>query len=319
LKRRRDLNEKSVTPAPLYGSIEAGGTKFCCAIGSGPDHILAEERLPTTTPEETLGRAAAFFQRAEEEGHRLEAMGIACFGPVDCRPQSPTFGYITTTPKKGWEHSNVVGYFRQSLPSLPIAFDTDVNGAALAEWRWGAARDLDTCLYVTVGTGIGGGYVIRGESIKGLLHPEMGHVRVQQAAEDRYAGHCPYHGACLEGLAAGPSIEDRWQCRSAELAPEHQAWTFESDYLGQAVAGWILTLSPECIVLGGGVMDQAHLFPGIRRRVKELLNGYVSSPLIEDEDPTYICPPGLPGRSGILGGIALAERAAAKTEKADIC
>lgn len=310
-----------MTDAPLYGSVEAGGTKFCCAIGSGPENIVAEKRLPTTTPDETLERATAFFQRALEQGRRLEALGIASFGPVDCRPQSPTFGHITTTPKKGWAHTNVVGHFRQALPSLPIAFDTDVNGAALAEWRWGAAKDLDTCLYVTVGTGIGGGYVVGGESIKGLLHPEMGHVRVLQAPEDPYAGHCPYHGNCLEGLACGPAIEDRWKTSATKLPPEHQAWTFESDYLGQAVAGWILTLSPECIVLGGGVMDQSHLFPRIRRRVRELLNGYVASPLIEDESPTYICPPGLPGRSGILGGIALAERVAAKadTDEADVC
>ena len=290
----------------LYGAIEAGGTKFVCAAATGPDHLMDRVIIPTTTPEETIGRTMAFFGETQEKHGDLVAMGVASFGPIDCRVKSSTYGYITSTPKEGWANTDLVGALGEALP-VPISFDTDVNGAALAEWRWGAAKGLGTCLYVTVGTGIGGGFVVNGQSLKGLLHPEMGHVRVSRLPEDIFEGICPYHrGQCLEGLASGPAIERRWGVKASTLPPGHVAWRFQADYLAQALVNWIVVLSPETIVLGGGVMQQAHLFPPIRSRVRALLNGYVRAREILSDDPRYIRAPGLGTESGILGALALA-------------
>ena len=286
---------------PLYGAIEAGGTKFVCALGTGPDDLVAQTRFPTTTPEETTQQAIAFFK----EHGPIDAVGIASFGPIDGRKQSADFGKITTTPKPGWAQFDFVGAMGAHF-DVPIAFDTDVNGAALAECRWGAARGLSSCLYITVGTGIGGGFVVNGQTLKGLLHPEMGHLRVAMHPDDSYEGHCPFHGTCLEGLAAGPAIEERWGKPAHELAEDHLAWDIESDYLGQALVSMILVLSPECVVLGGGVMQQAHLFPKIRARVKQLLNGYLQVPAILESNSNFICQPGLGTQSGILGALAMA-------------
>ncbi len=292
--------------ATLYGAIEAGGTKFVCAAGRGPHDLVETLRLPTTTPDETLGGAIAFFQQVEREHGALAAIGIASFGPIDCRPQSAQFGYITSTPKQGWGQTDFVGRVKASF-KVPIAFDTDVNGAALAEYRWGAASDVNSCLYVTVGTGIGGGFVHHDRTLIGLLHPEMGHVPVVRHAEDSFEGHCPYHKhRCLEGMASGPAIEKRWGRRADELPSDHPAWTLQSDYLAQAVATWVLTLSPERVILGGGVMQQTHLFPRIRRRVREILNGFLQVSAILDEPDDYIGAPGLGERSGIVGALAMA-------------
>ncbi len=283
---------------PVFGGIEAGGTKFICAVGSGPDD-LRSVRFPTTTPQETLERAIGFLQEAGP----LEAVGIASFGPLDPDPSSPTFGRITTTPKPGWENTDVVGPIRQAL-GVPVGFDTDVNGAALAEYRWGAAQGLDTFVYLTVGTGIGGGGMANGQLLHGLLHPEMGHIRLPHDWErDPYPGCCPYHGDCLEGLASGPAIAERWGQPAESLPSDHPAWALEAEYLALAVVNLVYLLSPQRVVIGGGVMKQAHLFPLIRRRVRELLSGYL--PLERPE--TYILPPALGDRAGVLGGIALAQ------------
>lgn len=289
-----------------YGTIEAGGTKFVCAYGSGPEDLRASVTIPTTTPSETLERAVAFFREAAAAHGNPTAIGIASFGPIDCREGSDSYGRITSTPKAGWADTLMVGYFEEAF-GVPVGFDTDVNGAALAEWRWGCAQDLSTCLYVTVGTGIGGGFVVEGKTLKGLLHPEMGHVRVRRLEEDPFGGNCPFHGdGCLEGMASGPAIEKRWGTSASELEPGHRAWKWQSDYLAQAIVSWIVTLSPEKIVLGGGVMQQAHLFAPIRDRVAELLNGYIQAEEILNKDPEYIRSPGLGTASGILGGLALA-------------
>lgn len=289
----------------IYGAIEAGGTKFVCGVAEGPETFLAERTFPTTGPVETLGRVEAFFREVASAHGPLAGIGIASFGPIDCRLGSPTFGRITTTPKEGWRQTDVVGPFRKAF-GVPVGFDTDVSGAALAEWRWGAAKGLGSCLYVTVGTGIGGGFVLQGETLKGLLHPEMGHVRVIREPGDDFEGNCPFHGAtCLEGMASGPAIERRWNRSAAELPSAHQSWIWECNYLAQAIVNWVLTLSPEVIVLGGGVMQQGHLFPPIRRRVRELLNDYVQAPEILEEPPTYIREPGLGTRSGLIGALAL--------------
>ena len=289
----------------MYGGIEAGGTKFVCAVGKGPNNVSEITRFPTTTPEETIGQAIAFFRN---QPHKLEAIGIASFGPVDPNPSSDTFGYITSTPKPGWKDTDLVGPIREAF-GVPVGFDTDVNGAALAETYWGAAEGLDTSMYITVGTGFGGGAIVNGNRLHGLLHPEMGHIMLPRAPGDDFAGYCPYHGACLEGMATGPALKARWGVSAETLPPEHEAWEFEAHYLAMAVMNFILTLSPQRIIMGGGVMDQRHLFPRIRKRVQEALNGYVASPVITKNIDKYIVPPGLGNRAGVLGAIALGKEA----------
>jgi len=292
----------------LYGGIEGGGSKFVCAVGTGPDDLRAEARFPTTTPTETIGRALEFLQE-QHAREPLAAVGIASFGPIDPDPASPRFGYITTTPKPGWAQTRFAGQIQRAL-GVPVGFDTDVNVAALGEHRWGAAQGLDTFVYLTVGTGIGGGGMVNGALIHGLMHPEMGHIAVPHDWDsDPYEGFCSYHGDCLEGLAAGPAIEGRWGQRADTLPPDHPAWALEAHYLALGVMNLILPISPQRVIMGGGVMEQRHLFPLIRREVQQLLNGYLQSPMIRERIDQYIVPPGLGGRSGVLGAIALAERA----------
>lgn len=291
----------------IFGGIEAGGTKFVCAVGSGPDDVQQELRYPTTTPAESIGRAIDFFRGVAARGVTLRAMGVAAFGPLDPNPASPTFGYVTTTPKPGWAHADFVGPLRAAL-GVPVGFDTDVNGAALGEGKWGAAQGLDTFVYLTIGTGIGGGALVEGRLLHGLLHTELGHIRIpHDRARDPFAGVCPYHGDCFEGLACGPAIEARWGQRAETLPPEHPAWALEAHYIALALVNTILTLCPQRIILGGGVMAQAHLFPLIRREVQGLLNAYVQVPAILRDIDRYIVPPRLGQRAGVLGAIALAQ------------
>ena len=291
----------------LWGGVEAGGTKFVCAVGTGPDDLREETRFPTTTPDETLERAVAFFREQQERhGAPLAALGIASFGPLDLSPDSTTFGFITTTPKPGWAFADLAGTFRLAL-EVPVGIDTDVNVAAIGEHRWGAAKGLDTFIYLTVGTGIGGGGLVNGRPMHGLVHPEMGHIRVpHDTVQDPFPGACPYHGDCLEGLASGPAMEKRWGAPAESLPPDHPAWALEARYLALALENYICTLSPKRIVMGGGVMEQAALFPMVRREVLDLLKGYVRAPEILDRVEEYIVPPGLGSRSGVLGAIALA-------------
>jgi len=278
---------------PRVGGIEAGGTKFVCAVGSGPDDLdLAE--FPTTTPDETIKRTVEFFKARPP----VSAMGIGSFGPIDPNPGSPTYGYITATPKLAWRNFDFAGAIRKAL-GVEVAFDTDVNAAALGESRWGAAQGLDTFLYLTVGTGIGGGSLVNGQLMHGLTHPEMGHIRVpHDRDQDPFHGCCPYHGDCLEGLANGSSFRARWGQPGESLPDSHPAWELEAHYLALGIVNWICTLSPQKVVLGGGVMRRAELYPMLRSKVTALLNGYVEVP--------EIVPPLLGGRAGVLGAIALA-------------
>lgn len=292
----------------LFGGIEGGGTKFNCAVGTSPDDIRREERFPTTTPEETLDKAIHFFRQAEADFGVLSALGIACFGPLDPTPASPTFGFILPTTKPNWSNTNVVGKMKSAF-DVPIAFDTDVNGAALGEWTWGAAQGLDTFIYLTVGTGVGGGGLVNGKLLHGLLHPEMGHIRLPHDLQrDPYEGWCPFHKDCFEGLASGPAIEQRWGQKAETLAPNHPAWDLEAHYIALALANFIVTLSPQRIIIGGGVMTQDFLFPMIRQKVKETLNNYVQSSAVGEKIDEYIVPPALGTRSGMLGAIALARQ-----------
>jgi fructokinase len=294
----------------LYAAIEAGGTKFVCAIGSGPGDLAAETRIPTTTPAATLAAAIEFFQTQQARLGPLAAVGIGAFGPLDLRRDSPTYGYITSTPKPGWANVDLVGRLKQAL-QVPVGFDTDVNAAALGEWRWGAGQSLDNLIYLTVGTGIGGGGLVGGQLIHGLIHPEMGHVAVaHDRLADPFPGICLYHGYCLEGLASGPAIERRWGKPAEQLPDDHPAWPLEAHYLAHGLATFIYVLSPQRIVLGGGVMAQSQLFRLIRAEVLRLLNAYMRSPWLGDRIDDYIVPPALGGRAGVLGALALAQAAA---------
>jgi fructokinase len=289
----------------IYGGIEAGGTKWVCAIGDGPGDLRETVTFPTTTPVETIGRATDFFTRT----NGLAAVGVGSFGPIDVRRSSPTWGSITTTPKAGWAHTDVVSALGLAL-GLPVAFDTDVNAAALGEQRWGAAIGLDTFCYITVGTGIGGGGMSNGRLLHGLLHPEFGHMRIpHDRARDPFEGACPYHGDCFEGLASGGALRQRWG-RSAEELDDPAAWELEAEYLALGLVNVVCTLSPQRIILGGGVMNKPGLLALARARVRELLAGYIAAPELTNEIDDYVVPPALGDRAGVLGAIELARRVA---------
>jgi fructokinase len=282
--------------------IEAGGTKFVIVIGDEHGKVVAREHIPTTTTDETMPSVINFLKQ-----HTFSALGIACFGPIDPNPESKTYGYITSTPKLSWRNYNILGALKQAFPDTPMHFDTDVNGAALGEHYWGNGRDCKNFIYLTVGTGIGGGVMLEGKLLHGVMHPEMGHVLIPQDANDPFPGICPYHGNCLEGLASGPAIKARWHVESAlDLAPEHPAWDFEADYLAAALMNYLLCFAPERIILGGGVMKQKQLLPLIQAKTRELLNGYLQNSSIESIEKTIVLA-GLGQEAGNMGALALAK------------
>jgi fructokinase len=279
----------------LFGAVEAGGTKFVVGVGTCPENFVIKQ-IATTSPEATVAAAISWFQE-----RRVTALGIGSFGPVDLNRGSARWGYITSTPKVGWRNYDLAGAFGRGL-GVPVCFDTDVNAAILGEARWGAARDVSNCLYLTIGTGIGGGAILGGRILHGLTHPEMGHVRIpHDVARDPFRGVCPYHGNCLEGLACGPALEARWGVKSAELPADHPAWILEAEYLAYGIANFVCTLSPERVLLGGGVMKQAHLYGMVRTELARVLADYV-------QELPAIMSPQLGNLSGVLGALALAER-----------
>lgn len=294
-----------MTGAPLFGCIEAGGTKFVLGVARDPDTVLRTARIATTTPEETCAAAIAFFAAAQAEWGAFDALGIASFGPVDLDRSSPDWGRITDTPKPGWSGTDLVGPFARAL-DCPVGFDTDVNGAILAESLWGAAIGADIAVYVTVGTGIGGGALVEERPVHGSRHPEMGHILPRRHPDDRdFAGTCPFHGDCLEGLASGPAIAARWGTSLSELAPDHPAHDIIAYYLAQLVVAQQALLSPRRIVLGGGVLGTPGLLDRIRRDSARLAGGYFGT----EAYATLIVAPGLGDRAGLLGALALAQRA----------
>jgi fructokinase len=283
-----------------YGGVEAGGTKWVVGIGTGPDDLYALEIIPTTTPEETLARAAAFFT----QNGGVSAVGVGSFGPIDHRS-----GRITTTPKPGWKNTDVVSALHGAL-DVPVAFDTDVNAAALGEQRWGAAIGLDTFCYFTVGTGIGGGVMAGGQLVHGLLHPEVGHMLIPHDRDrDPFAGSCPFHGDCFEGLASGGAIRQRWGKPAEELGDRSEVWELEAEYLALGVVNVVCVVSPQRVILGGGVMKQPSLLPLVRARTRALLAGYIGAPELADGLDEYIVAPALGDRAGVLGAIELARLA----------
>ncbi|MDE6890969.1 MAG: ROK family protein [Lachnospiraceae bacterium] len=284
------------------GALEAGGTKMVCAIGDETGKIFEQISIPTITPEETVPKMVEYFKKAN-----VEALGIACFGPIDPEKSSPTYGHITSTPKLPWQNYNIVKAFEDAL-SCPVGFDTDVNGSVLGEATFGQAKGKKCVAYATIGTGVGVGVFIEGKLLHGMLHPEAGHVLIQRRADDKYPGKCPFHKNCLEGMAAGPAIEERWGKKAIELKDKKEVWDLEAYYIAQALTGYVLTLSPEMIILGGGVMHQEQLFPMIRNYVKEMLNGYIKTEEIENID-NYIVPASLNDDQGIMGCLELGRRA----------
>jgi fructokinase len=286
----------------VFGGVEAGGTKFVCAVGDGRLTIHASISVRTASPTETLAQVIAFFRP-----YTVQSIGLATFGPIDLDPGSPSYGRILSTPKLAWHNYPIVEVLQTAL-GVPVGVDTDVNASALAEAIYGAGPGCDPLVYLTVGTGIGGGVVIRGHPLHGLMHPEMGHMPLARAAGDTGPSGCPFHRDCLEGLASGSAIQARFGAPET-LDKHHAAWTFEALYLGQALAIISAVLAPQKIILGGGVMRQPHLLPRIRETCARLLNGYLPrlGTAISFED--YIAPPGLGDQSGAIGALCLARQA----------
>ncbi|MEH7305266.1 ROK family protein [Neobacillus drentensis] len=283
----------------MLGAIEAGGTKFVCAVGDEKGNIVERIQIPTTVPAETMPNVVEFFNQ-----YPIKAIGVGSFGPIDVNPESATFGNITSTPKPGWRDYPFVQSLRDAF-SVPIGFNTDVNAAALGEVTFGAAKGLDSCLYITVGTGIGAGAIVQGKLLQGLSHPEMGHILVRRHPNDEFRGKCPYHHDCLEGLAAGPAIEERWGAKGDQLVDRMEVWDLEGYYIAQALMQYVLILSPKKIILGGGVMNQKQVFTSIYKYLQEFLNEYVVLP----ELAGYIVSPGLGDHAGITGSLMLAHQA----------
>jgi fructokinase len=308
--------------AKLFAGVEAGGTKFVCGVGRAGGGVLERYEYETTQPEETLRRGVEYFHRVGERLGAISAVGIATFGPADLDPASPTYGQITTTPKPGWPFTPILKALSEGL-GVPGAIDTDVNAAALAEMRYGAGRDCESLLYITVGTGIGGGFAQRvGERIvtrKGRFHPEMGHVLLPRMPGDTYGGHCPYHENCLEGFACGPALGARWKAKGQPIPADHPAWSMEAGYLARGLASLIFTLAPDRIVLGGGVMRQEAVWPLLLEAVARELNAYALPAAILTALDEYIVRPGLGQDSGLIGSLALAEAALEHAEKRGPC
>ena len=283
-----------------YGSLEAGGTKMVCAIGDEQGNILERVSIPTLAPETTMPAILDFFKNKN-----ISALGIGCFGPVDLDKKSPTYGYITTTPKLAWRNYDIVGVCKKEL-GIPVGFDTDVNGSALGEATWGCTKELDNSIYITVGTGIGVGVIIDKKPYHGMLHPEGGHIFLARHPQDPMErGVCPYHELCLEGLASGPSIQARWGKPGVELADRKEVWELEAYYLAQAICSYIMILSPERIIVGGGVAHQEQMMPLIRKEVLRQMGGYIAAKGMQDLE-NYIVLPSLNDNQGILGALKLA-------------
>ena len=282
----------------ILGALEAGGTKMVCAIGNEKGEIMEQVSIPTETPDITVPKLLAFFREK-----RIEALGIGCFGPIDLDRNSETYGYITTTPKLAWQNYDMVGTFKKEL-GVPVGFDTDVNGSVLGEYTWGIAKGLHSCIYITIGTGVGVGVIVDGRLLHGMMHPEGGHILIHKLPQDTYQSFCPFHKNCMEGLAAGPAIEGRWGQKAIYLIDRGEVWELEAEYIAQALVNYTMLLSPQRIILGGGVMHQTQLLALVREKFKTLLNGYIKTKEIEDLE-NYIVLQSLDDKQGIMGALKL--------------
>ncbi len=287
----------------MYAVVEAGGTKFNCAVGTHPGDIRARTRIATRGPVETLAEVYDFFQESVRALGAVRGLGVGCFGPLDLKPGSPTWGHIAATAKPGWNWVDICGPLAKQL-GCPAGFDTDVNGAAIGEHRWGAGQGLSDIVYITVGTGIGGGAIVRGQPVHGLMHPEMGHAPMRRHADDDYPGFCPFHGDCAEGLISGPAIRDRLGAPLNELPDDHPFRAILADYLGQFCAQIVFMFSPERIILGGGVMNAGGLHAPVETALRRWLNGFIAADAVNRGG--FIVPPALGDDAGLAGAFALA-------------
>ncbi|MBR0232736.1 MAG: ROK family protein [Synergistaceae bacterium] len=293
----------------LYGALETSGTKMFCAVGNEAGQIVDQMKIPTTTPNETMPKVIEYFKSKIDpslsDDEKISALGVACFGPIDLREGSKTYGSILNTPKVAWRNYPMLKTLQEAL-NIPVAIDLDVNVALLGETTWGTAKDLTDAVYVTIGNGIGMGAISAGEPVHGMLHPEAGHIRMQIIPGDDYKGSCPSHGACFEGMASGVAIAERWGKEAKDLLDKPEVWELEAKYIAQALYAIILTLSPQKIILGGGVMSNAQLFPMIRKNVVEYINDYIDTKELRNIN-SYITPSALNGNQGVMGAIKLAE------------
>jgi len=298
---------------PVFGAVEGGGTKFVCMVGTSPSDVVDEITIPTTDPVETIGEVIAFFQRPRPDV-QLMAVGVATFGPIGLDPNQSTYGCVLKSTKEHWSGARILAPLSRRL-GVPLGWDTDVNGSVLGELRWGAARGLDSALYLTIGTGIGGGIAVNGEPLHGLMHPEVGHVPVPTLDGDSFPGICSFHGRCLEGVACGPALAARAGRPVPEISADDPIWDLEARYLAYGISAALLVVSPKRIILGGGVMHQRHLLPKIRRDLVEVLNGYVDMPELREGIDSYVVPAELGQKAGLYGALVLAERALASIGK----
>lgn len=285
----------------LYGSIEAGGTKFVCAIGNEKLEILERVSFPTTTPDETMPQVIAFFNQYKDD---LAAIGVGSFGPIDIRQTSETYGYITSTPKLAWQNYNFLGAMKAAF-DIPMAWTTDVNAAAYGEYAFGNGQGKSSVVYYTIGTGVGAGALQEGKFIEGFSHPEMGHMLVVPHKDDHFEGACPFHGNCLEGMAAGPAVEKRNGRKGQDIPQDDPFWEIEAEYIAQCAYNTTLMFSPEVIIFGGGVMKQRHMVEKVHAAFTRIMKGYVATPALEE----YIVTPALEDNAGTIGCLALAEKA----------
>lgn len=288
----------------MYGSIEAGGTKFVCAIGNNKLEILDRASFPTTIPDKTMKQVIDFFNPYQDQ---LESIGVGSFGPIDLNRKSETYGYITSTPKLAWQNFDFVGTLKKHF-DVPIAWTTDVNAACYGEYVSGNGKGLSSIVYYTVGTGIGGGALQNGVFVEGFSHPEMGHMLVKRHPEDTFVGNCPFHHDCLEGMAAGPAIEKRTGTKGQDLSSDDPVWEIEADYIAQCAYNTTLMFAPDIIIFGGGVMKQDHMKKKVQEKFAKLVNHYVNTPVVEE----YIVTPKLGDNAGTIGALALAQNAKIK-------
>jgi len=297
----------------LYGALDAGGTKMTCVVGNENGQILDQVVIPTSTPDETMPKVIEYFKSkldpALPDDEKIQALGVSCFGPVDVRTDSKTYGNILNTPKIAWRNFPMLQTLKDALGDIPMKFDLNVNCALLGEATWGAAKGLNDAVYIKIGMGVGMGAISGGKPVHGMLHPEAGHLIMSRVSGDDYKGHCPSHGACFEGMASGSAIEERWGKPAKELADRPEVWELEAKYIAQAITDILLTLSPQKIILGGGVMNQPQLLPLVRKYVLECVNEYIDTKELRNIN-AFIAPAALNGNQGVMGAIQLASIAA---------
>lgn len=287
--------------------IEAGGTKFFTTIGDMDGNVIERHRTDTTTPQETMSEVLEILKNYQTK-YEIKALGLGCFGPIDINTKSKTFGFITNTPKIAWQNFDIISSIK-SVFNGPINFNTDVNAAAICEQLWGAGAGLENLLYLTVGTGIGGGAICNNRIIQGATHTELGHIAIPQNLKDTFEGCCPFHSNCLEGLASGTAINKRWEVSSAsKLDDDHIAWQFETEYLAKAISSLVFTLSPEKVILGGGIMHKTILFEMIHSNLKKYINNYFDYPALQDMT-NFVVPASFGDNTGVKGSLALALQA----------